>query len=345
MAVPRLKPIGRQTIVLTGATSGIGLATARLASERGARLLLVARNEDALGKLCAELRARGGHAEYAVADVADQAQVQAAAARAVEIFGGFDTWVNDAGAFIYGAVEDVAVEDQRRLFDVVYWGTVYGTLAAGARLKAGGGAIVNVGSVLGEFAIPFQGPYCAAKFAVKGFTEAYRRETEAAGHPISLTLIKPAAIDTSFMEHARNAMGSAGTRNPPPAYHPHLVARAILHGAEHRARDITVGGAGGFSLVVANQAVPRLMDWVFARAGRFTQTTKDAGDPARRDNLYAPRADLDERSTLHPFTRKTSLLLEAQLNPAATALAAGLGALCLGVAARGRRPRPMVKAP
>lgn len=337
MPAPQLKPIGRQTIVLTGATSGIGLATARLASERGARLLLVARNEEALAKLCAELRGRGGHAEYAVADVADRAQVDAAAARAIELFGGFNTWINDAGAFIYGAIEDVPLEDQRRLFDVVYWGVVHGTLAASAYLKKSGGAIVNVGSVLGEFAIPFQGPYCAAKFAVKGFTEAFRREMEAGKHPISLTLIKPAAIDTAFMEHARNLIGSPGTRNPPPAYHPHLVARAILHGAEHRARNITIGGAGGMSLVMANQAAPRLMDWVFANAGRFTQTTKNAGDPARRDNLYEVREDLGERSTLHPFTRKTSLLLEAQLNPAATALAASLGALFLGAATRRRR--------
>ncbi len=337
MPAAQLKPINRQTIVLTGATSGIGLATARLASERGARLLLVARNEEALAKLSDELRGRGGQAEYAVADVADRAQVDAAAARAIEAFGGFDTWINDAGAFIYGAIEDVPLEDQRRLFDVVYWGVVHGTLAASAHLKTSGGAIVNVGSVLGEFAIPYQGPYCAAKFAVKGFTEAFRRETEANAYPISLTLIKPAAIDTSFMEHARNLIGSPGTRNPPPAYHPHLVARAILHGAEHRVRDITIGGAGGLSLVVANQTVPRVMDWVFANAGRLTQTTKDPGDAARRDNLYEAREDLDERSTLHPFTRRTSLLLEAQLNPAATAAAATLGALFLGAAARRRR--------
>ncbi len=337
--MPKLKPISRQTIVLTGATSGIGLATARLASEQGARLLLVARNEDALKSLCAELNGAGGDADYAVADVADKAQMEAAAAKAVAVFGGFDTWVNDAGAFVYGAVEDVSLEDQRRVFDVVYWGVVHGTLVASAHLKASGGAIVNVGSVLGEFAIPYQAAYCAAKFAVKGFTEAFRRETEALGHKVSLTLIKPAAIDTMFMEHARNAIGAPGTRNPPPAYHPHLVARAILHGAAHGTRDITIGGAGGQSLVIANRVAPGVMDRIFASVGRFTQTTKDPGDPARRDNLYQVREDLDERSTLHPFTRKTSLLLEAQLNPAATALVAGFGALCLGVVARSRRRR------
>ncbi len=128
MARVTLKPLSLQTIVLTGATAGIGLATARMAAKQGANLLLVARNEAALLKVRDEIRAAGGQAEYAVADVSDRAQLEAAAARAHEVFGGIDTWVNDAGAFMYGALDETSIEDQRRVFDVVYWGTVYGTL-------------------------------------------------------------------------------------------------------------------------------------------------------------------------------------------------------------------------
>jgi NADP-dependent 3-hydroxy acid dehydrogenase YdfG len=337
-AMPRanLKPIARQIVVLTGGTSGIGLTTARMLSANGAKLFLIARNEAALVAVCDEIQASGGEASFAVADVADHAALEAAAEKAVVTYGGFDTWINDAGAFIYGRLDEVTLEDQRRLFDVTYWGIVHGTLIAAQRLKKTGGAIINVGSVLGEVAIPYQGAYCAAKFAVKGFTEAFRREAEAERHPISLTLIKPAAINTPFTDHARNRMDSAGTRNPPPAYDPHLVARAIMYACSTPVRDLTIGGAGGVSLIIGNLLAPRVMDWVSARVGHASMTTKNAGDEAQRDNLYEPREDLAENSSLHPMTRKTSLALEAQLNPGAT-LAAVAG---LVLAARlGRRRR------
>lgn len=332
-----LKKLSQQTIVLTGGTSGIGLVTARMLAKRGAKLFLIARNEAALRTLRDEIRAGGGQAEYAVADVADKSALDAAAARAIEVFGGFDTWINDAGAFIYGRLDTVTLDDQRRLFDVTYWGTVHGSLIAAERLKRTGGAIINVGSVLGEIAIPYQGAYCASKFALKGFTEAFRREVEAERQPISITLIKPAAINTPFTDHARNRMDSPGTRNPPPAYDPHLVATAIAHACERPVRDLTIGGAGGISMVLANRIAPRVMDWLSARVGHATMTTQDVGDPAQRDNLYEPREDLSENSSLHPMTRKTSLALTAQLHPGATlATVACAVALIVGTRRRSR---------
>jgi NADP-dependent 3-hydroxy acid dehydrogenase YdfG len=159
-----LKPLAKQVVVLTGGTSGIGLTTARMLAGQGAKLFLIARNEKALKAVRAEIRARGGEAEYAVADVADHAALKEAAQAAVRAFGAFNTWINDAGAFIYGRLDEVAIEDQRRLFDVIYWGVVHGTLVAAKHLRQFGGAIINVGSVLGEVAIPYQGAYVSVRF-------------------------------------------------------------------------------------------------------------------------------------------------------------------------------------
>jgi short-subunit dehydrogenase len=331
----RKKPLHQQVVVLTGATSGIGLATARLLAERGAALLIVSRNAEALHRLREELRGRGARVELERADVADPEQVRAVAAAAEARFGGFDTWINDAGVFLYGRLDETTLEDQRQLFDVIYWGVVHGSLEAARGLARRGGTIINLGSVLSDIAMPYQGAYSAAKHAVKGFTEAFRREIEAARLPIGVTLIKPAAIDTPFMEHARNRIGSAGTKNPPPAYAPRLVARAIAHACEHDARDLTIGGAGGTALVVLNTLAPRLMDLLLSRAGRAVQTTDDPGRAGMRDTLYEPREELDERSSLTPFTRRTSLALEAQLHPWAT-LAALLtvGAFVSGIGSR-----------
>jgi NAD(P)-dependent dehydrogenase (short-subunit alcohol dehydrogenase family) len=153
----KLKRIEDQVVVITGASSGIGLATARLAAERGARVVLVARDPEGLAAARVEIEGRGGRAATVVADVASFEDVRTIAKRAVEAFGGFDTWVNNAGLSIYGPVEEVPVEDARRLFDVNYWGVVHGSLTAIAHLKTNGGAVINLGSVVSDRAIPLQG--------------------------------------------------------------------------------------------------------------------------------------------------------------------------------------------
>lgn len=172
---------------------------------------------------------------------------------------------------------------------------------------------------------------------MKGFTEAFRREVMAARQPISVCLIKPAAINTPFTDHGRNRLGSPGTRNPPPAYDPVLIARANAHAYETPTRDLTVGGAGGAALVAANRLMPRVMDWLRARLGHASMTTRNPGDPAQRDNLYEPRADLYANNSLRPLTRRTSLALEAQLHPGATGAVVGASVAALFVAPRRRR--------
>ena len=343
----RLKPLSRQTIVITGASSGIGLATARMACEAGAQVLLVARNEAALQRIVQELRGRGGRADYAVADVADQAALEAAAAKAREVFGGFDSWVNDAGTSIYGEIEKTPVEDQRRLFETNYWGVVHGSLIAARALRGRGGALINLGSVLSDRAILLQGTYSATKHAVKAFTDALRMELERDGAPISVTLIKPSAIETPFQEHARNLLDAPGIRVPPPAYDPRLVARAILHACAHRKRDIVVG-FGGHAISLMGALFPRATDLVMEAVGYGAQTTPKAPRPSRADNLAAPRDDGTEHSLTRPVAplRRTSLFLEAQLHPLATAAAvAGLGAMVVGALLAQRPPAPSLGRP
>ncbi|HZX29899.1 MAG TPA: SDR family NAD(P)-dependent oxidoreductase, partial [Rhodocyclaceae bacterium] len=152
----RLKKIQDQVMVITGATSGIGLTTARRAAERGARVVLAARNAEALGKITAEMAQAGREAAYVVADVARMEDVRRVADFARERFGGFDTWVNNAGISIFGRYEQVPLEDQRRLFDTNFWGVVHGSLVAVEELRHRGGAIINLGSEVSDVAVPLQ---------------------------------------------------------------------------------------------------------------------------------------------------------------------------------------------
>ena len=184
-----LKPLRDQIIVVTGATSGNGLAIVEDAVRRGAAVVATARNEAALKALRDRLSAEGGRIAICVADVSDMAAVERVAAGAVEAFGGFDSWVNNAGTGTYGTLEQVPVADHRRVFDVNYFGVLHGSLVAARHLRRRGGAIINVGSILSDRAIVEQGPYCATKHAVQALTDTLRMELEQEKAGISVTLI------------------------------------------------------------------------------------------------------------------------------------------------------------
>jgi NAD(P)-dependent dehydrogenase (short-subunit alcohol dehydrogenase family) len=322
----KLKSLADQVLVITGATSGNGLAIARQAVRQGAAVVLAARNGDALRSVQSELAAQGGRAAMCIADVSEQEAVERIAHTALEAFGGFDSWINNAAAATYGTLEQVSVADHRRVFDVGYFGYLYGSLAAARHLRSrGGGAIINIGSVLGDRAIVQQGPYCATKHAVQALTDTLRMELERDGANISVTLIKPGPIDTLFPEHARNYMDQP-PRLPPPLYHPDVVADAVLFACTTPRRQLYVGGAGLLSSIVGQMA-PRLTDLVMEAVGKPMQEKPgDPGRPARRDNLYEPREDGALRGSQSVYARRSSLALQAQKHRAATAaLALGIG--------------------
>jgi short-subunit dehydrogenase len=329
----KLKKLREQTIVITGASSGIGLATARLAARRGARVVAAARNEQALRDLCDEIRASGGTAHFVVADVADEQDVRRIAAGAVGHFGGFDTWVNNAGASAYGRIQDTPIGDARRIFETNFWGLVYGSKIAVEHLAHRGGALINVGSVVSDTAVPLQGFYSASKHAVKGFTDALRQETEQEGHPVSITLIKPAAIDTPYTQHAANHLGEK-PQHAPPVYDPRIVAEAILHAAEHPERDLFVGGSAKFMATLGRYA-PRVADKYMEKM-MIPSTRSGKPVDAPHDGLHRHSFGGQERGDYEGMVRSTSAYTSAAMHPV-VASAIGLGAtLALGALLRGR---------
>jgi short-subunit dehydrogenase len=318
-----LKPLDQQVMVITGASSGIGLSTARLASSRGARVVLAARSGNVLRAVENEIRSSGGDAFVVEADVSVPEDVKRIANRAVERYGRFDTWVNNAGLSIFGRLADVKIEDHRRLFEINFWGVVYGSITAAEHLRQYGGAIINVGSVLSDVAVPLQGMYAASKHAVKGFTDALRIELQEERLPISVTLIKPASINTPFPQHAKNYLPKE-PRLPDPVYPPKEVALAILKAAEQPWRDIRVGGS---SKVMATMAswTPRLMDWLNETLMTKQQMRQELAQHTA-GSLYQPSSGGNEVGSHPGPVMNTSLYTRALMSPVARgAMIASMG--------------------
>jgi NAD(P)-dependent dehydrogenase (short-subunit alcohol dehydrogenase family) len=330
-----LKPLSDQVMVIVGASSGIGLATARRAAAAGAKVVLAARNSDALDQAVVAINNKGGQATALDLDIADEGAAEKLLAHALDAYGRVDSWVNDAAAAIYARLDQVSMEEHRRVFDVGYFGLVEASMVAARHLAKDGGALINIGSVLSNRAIPLQGPYCAMKAAVMQFTDTLRMELEQAGAPISVTLIKPAGIDTMYPEHARNKLEKPA-RLPQPLYDAELVAKAICFAAQKQRRSLIVGG-GGLALTTLAPALPRLADKGMELMGaELSQTTDVPPAPGTSDNLYEPRVDGRVEGNQEPFKRTTSLFLEAQMHPVATAAIVGGAAVGAFLLARRR---------
>jgi short-subunit dehydrogenase len=326
----RLKPLDQQVMVITGADSGIGLATARLAAEHGAHVVLCSRNEEALERICDDLRAAGTQAEWYAGDVADDLAMIELARLAVQAFGRIDTWVNNAGVSVVGRIEDVSMADARRIFETNYWGVVNGSMAAVPYLREGGGALINLGSVLSDRAIPLQGHYSASKHAVKAFSDALRMELEREGAPVSVTVIKPSAINTPYTQHAGNRLAEGEPEFPPPVYAPQVVANAILSAAERPVRSIVVGG-GGRMLSLMGRLHPGIVDRYMERTlyGSQIRPRHRRSDP----NLFGPSSLFGEvEGDYEGHVMRSSAYTRARLRPGLTATTAiGLGLVGAGL--------------
>lgn len=329
----KLKPIAEQVVVITGATSGIGLVTARLAAGRGASVMLLARDEDTLREVVAGIQANGGTAAYAVADVGDEDQVRAAAEQAIATFGRIDGWVNDAGVAVYSRLIDTPTDEHERLFRTNYWGVVNGSLAAVRHLREHGGAVVNLGSIGSDIASPVLSAYAASKAAVKAFTHKLQEELQVDGLPVAVTLLRPSGVGTPLAEHAAVHL-EGDARLPHPFYDPSVVAEAILNALQHERGDVIVGGTGHL-LIFLSHVFPGLHR-LLARSiwGNLEDRAKE---PHRENGLYEPIGGARERTDEPPAFR-SSLVTAAGRYPwlAATVLAAGAATT---VAYRKRRPR------
>jgi NAD(P)-dependent dehydrogenase (short-subunit alcohol dehydrogenase family) len=335
-----LKPLNEQVIVITGASSGIGLVTARMAAKAGAAVVLAARNDEALRDLAEEIRAGGGRAAHVVCDVGREEDVARVVATALSGFGGFDTWVNNAGISIFGKLWDVPLPDWHRMFDTVYWGTVFGSLAAVRHFRdaAKPGAIINIGSFFGDKAPAVQSTYASAKFALHGFTGSLRQEVEHEGWPISVSLVHPGRIDTPYNEHAGNYMPMQPVHRG-MIYPPEAVAEAILWCAAHSKRDMFVGAQAKLAAVLGAVA-PRLTDRIMETLMFTSQQSRTRrSDEDHNRALYRAGYGGHERGTHEPhLMRKRSLYVKATKRPAVTtALVLGGGALAMALLRSRRR--------
>ena len=277
-----------QVVVITGATAGVGRATARAFAQRKARIGLLARGVDRLAATAAEVEAAGGQALALPTDVADAEAVERAAEAVERQLGPIDIWINCAMATIFAPVHEIDADEYRRATEVTYLGFVYGTMAALRRMRPRDrGTIVQVGSALAYRSIPLQAPYCGAKHAILGFTASLRSELMHDGSGVHVTMVHMPALNTPQFDWARNKM----PRRPqpvPPIFEPELAAEAIVFAAHARRREVFVGGST-VAAVLANRLAPGLLDRYLAHSGYRGQLTAEA-NPGGAGNLFVPVA-------------------------------------------------------
>ena len=292
-----------EVVAITGASAGVGRATARAFARQGAHVGLLARGHDGLEGARQDVEAAGGKALILPTDVADADQVEAAAAAIEEVFGPIDIWVNNAMVSVFSPVKAMTPAEFRRVTEVTYLGTVYGTLAALRRmLRRDRGTIVQVGSALAYRAIPLQAAYCGAKHAIQGFTESLRCELRHDGSRIRLTMVQLPALNTPQFGWVKSRLPRKA-QPVPPIFQPEVAAEAIVWAAHHNRRELNVGFSTS-AVLLANKLIPGLADSYLAWTGYEAQQTDEPADPNRPHNLWHPvpgdhgaHGDFDHRAS------------------------------------------------
>jgi NAD(P)-dependent dehydrogenase (short-subunit alcohol dehydrogenase family) len=329
---------GSGVVAVTGASSGVGRATARAFACEGATVGLIARGEEALSATAAEVRSLGGQPVVLECDVADPRAVEAAASE-LEEHGSIEVWVNNAMASVFAPTWEITAEEFRRVTEVTYLGVVYGTLCALSRMRPRDrGVIVQVGSALAYRGIPLQSPYCACKHAIQGFTESLRCELMHEGSGVKVTMVQLPALNTPQFDTVRTRL----PRHPqpvPPIYQPEVAARAIVTAAHQPARREWWVGASTALALLGNALAPGFADRYLARTGFDSQQTDEPVQPRRPDNLFAPlpgeraaHGDFDAQAK--PRSVQWDLTRHRRLFAGGAGVAAGL--MGLGAARRGR---------
>lgn len=303
-----LKPISRQVAVVFGASSGIGRLTALELAKRGARVCAAARSVEGLKSLIEEIKESGGEAFYIKADAAVFDEVKTVAEKCAARYGGIDSWIHAAGAFLFATVEKTEPEEYKRMIEVNLLGQIYGAKAALPFMKERGGALIHVTSVEARRTAPFQSAYGASKHGVQGFLQVLRVELAHEKIPVSVTEILPAAINTPIYQKGRNKMPFK-MRPVPPVYHPQIVADAILYAAENPVRDLIAGGFG-LGVVYTERISPHLADFFSETIGFDGQNDGEKTSEQFQDNLFAPISGFDtvegnfsdEQFSVDPYT-------------------------------------------
>ena len=324
-----------RTVVVTGASAGVGRATAVAFGRRGDRVALIARGEEGLAAAANDVEAAGGRALVLPCDVSDAEAVESAAARVEAELGPIDVWVNDAMVAVLAFVHETDAADVRRVTEVTYLGYVYGTLAALRRMRPRDrGVIVQVGSALSYRAIPLQASYCGAKFAIRGFTDALRTELLHEGSGVRVTMVQLPGLNTPQFTWVRTTL-RRHPRPVPPVYQPEVAAEAIVHAAEHPRRELWVG-ANTVAVIVGSKLAPALADRYLARTNVKAQQTERPLEPGRPDYLYGPLGDRGAHGPFDDEAKASSLQLELVKRRRAI----GVGVALVAAAALARRALP-----